>query len=804
MNKLKLPSVAVALSLATTAPVLANAASLTDERFMTAAEFNLRNDKYNLNKNDSPSHPNSTSKYNIYRTDVSKPTVSAYVSNWGQYARDVNLMDQAAAYDKIIASFFGLCGSNVADPLVTSAVDSLIEICGVVGGKKYELMSTDIWGDFQSPLHGVIQPQWADYQTTAASFWYNGVGHTGQEPGGFMGQLKQIKKQHPEKTIAMSIFGWSLSEPASQMAAHPENRKVFVDSLVNALKTFPFFTQVDIDWEYPGAPSADYTPWTENDAENYATLIREIKAAFTQNNLSHVQLAIAAPAPVNKLSAAGVKDLVDAGLDIIHLMTYDFFGIPWAEKLTHSANLKGYDGSDWSAEQAIDYLIDVEGVPAKKIHLGYTTYSRSAAGAQITSFSPLEGTYSSPTDTNRPPLGDQTGGSFESGVYEWYDLEKEFLNITESDGVSFNSDKKTKGYKIYTDFQANADYIYSEERNFYISIDTPRSTYTKAKYVQDRELGGIFTWMADYDTGYLVNAAREGLGYQIQQQRVYMDNIINTCGVNIEGAQACSDLTNLVSTIVELSSNAGDDFKVNEINKPYVLNGSGSTGSISEYNWKITEALGVDINSIVLSSNDKKSPTITFNKEPKSEGAFVILRLQVSDAEGELSNDTVRVSFDIEESQNSAPTAKLSGPSVVDSGVTVTLDASKSNDVDNDRLTYRWAAPSGVNLSNNGSMATFTSGEFDADTPLTFTVEVSDGDYTDIARHTVTVKGKVVGGGDIPQYVHGTPYSAGDTVFNAGGEFECKPWPYTGWCSGAKWAYAPGTGLYWQQAWIKK
>ncbi|PMI94168.1 hypothetical protein BCU63_12925 [Vibrio splendidus] len=212
----------------------------------------------------------------------------------------------------------------------------------------------------------------------------------------------------------------------------------------------------------------------------------------------------------------------------------------------------------------------------------------------------------------------------------------------------------------------------------------------------------------------------------------------------------------------------------------------------------------MDINSIVLSSNDKKSPTITFNKEPKSEGAFVILRLQVSDAEGELSNDTVRVSFDIEESQNSAPTAKLSGPSVVDSGVTVTLDASKSNDVDNDRLTYRWAAPSGVNLSNNGSMATFTSGEFDADTPLTFTVEVSDGDYTDIARHTVTVKGKVVGGGDIPQYVHGTPYSAGDTVFNAGGEFECKPWPYTGWCSGAKWAYAPGTGLYWQQAWIKK
>jgi len=34
--------------------------------------------------------------------------------------------------------------------------------------------------------------------------------------------------------------------------------------------------------------------------------------------------------------------------------------------------------------------------------------------------------------------------------------------------------------------------------------------------------------------------------------------------------------------------------------------------------------------------------------------------------------------------------------------------------------------------------------------------------------------------------------------------YECKPYPYSGWCNGAAWAYAPGTGTYWNDAWILK
>jgi hypothetical protein len=49
-------------------------------------------------------------------------------------------------------------------------------------------------------------------------------------------------------------------------------------------------------------------------------------------------------------------------------------------------------------------------------------------------------------------------------------------------------------------------------------------------------------------------------------------------------------------------------------------------------------------------------------------------------------------------------------------------------------------------------------------------------------------------------YQPGTQYAAGDRVMNGGNAYECKPYPYSGWCSIGG-AYAPGTGSNWQDAW---
>lgn len=49
------------------------------------------------------------------------------------------------------------------------------------------------------------------------------------------------------------------------------------------------------------------------------------------------------------------------------------------------------------------------------------------------------------------------------------------------------------------------------------------------------------------------------------------------------------------------------------------------------------------------------------------------------------------------------------------------------------------------------------------------------------------------------QFVAGTNYTLGAVVTNAGGVYTCK---VPGWCaSTAAWAYAPGTGAHWQEAW---
>lgn len=56
----------------------------------------------------------------------------------------------------------------------------------------------------------------------------------------------------------------------------------------------------------------------------------------------------------------------------------------------------------------------------------------------------------------------------------------------------------------------------------------------------------------------------------------------------------------------------------------------------------------------------------------------------------------------------------------------------------------------------------------------------------------------------IADYQENSGYVAGSKVKNAGRQYECKPFPYSGWCNGASWAYAPGTGAYWSDAWTDK
>ncbi|PIB12355.1 chitinase [Vibrio rotiferianus CAIM 577 = LMG 21460] len=75
---------------------------------------------------------------------------------------------------------------------------------------------------------------------------------------------------------------------------------------------------------------------------------------------------------------------------------------------------------------------------------------------------------------------------------------------------------------------------------------------------------------------------------------------------------------------------------------------------------------------------------------------------------------------------------------------------------------------------------------------------------TDSANQTTTTQRSVIvsDGSSYPPYESGKTYEAGDIVTGSDGNlYQCKPWPYTGWCSNP--SYAPGETVYWSDAWDK-
>lgn len=63
------------------------------------------------------------------------------------------------------------------------------------------------------------------------------------------------------------------------------------------------------------------------------------------------------------------------------------------------------------------------------------------------------------------------------------------------------------------------------------------------------------------------------------------------------------------------------------------------------------------------------------------------------------------------------------------------------------------------------------------------------------------------GGGGTVDYVYPTgisSYKAGTIVRGSDGQrYQCKPYPYSGWCSQSPTHYAPGSGSHWQDAWTR-
>jgi GH18 family chitinase len=131
--------------------------------------------------------------------------------------------------------------------------------------------------------------------------------------------------------------------------------------------------------------------------------------------------------------------------------------------------------------------------------------------------------------------------------------------------------------------------------------------------------------------------------------------------------------------------------------------------------------------------------------------------------------------------------------------VTVSATATDSDGIFNVTFKYKESQDATwTSLTTTGSYAA-TLSNLQPGTYTISAVAIDNKNDFSVSCITVVVKGVC---SDVADYTPTGGYSAGSVVVNAGKKYQCKPWPFSGWCNGAPAAYAPGTGSHWESAWI--
>lgn len=155
---------------------------------------------------------------------------------------------------------------------------------------------------------------------------------------------------------------------------------------------------------------------------------------------------------------------------------------------------------------------------------------------------------------------------------------------------------------------------------------------------------------------------------------------------------------------------------------------------------------------------------------------------------------------------NHAPVAHIAGPiGAVDAGAKVSLSAEGSKDEDGNPLTYTWRSQDGQTVTGlDKAVVTFNAPEAATPQQVEISLTVSDGELSSTTSYLLNVKAKAATPSEdetYPAWSANSKYKAGDIVNNHGKLFQCKPFPYSGWCNNAPAYYEPGAGLAWADAW---
>jgi chitinase len=301
-------------------------------------------------------------------------------------------------------------------------------------------------------------------------------------------QLLILKANHPDVKTLISVGGWTWSTYFSNVALTPLSRATFSASCMEFIDEYGF-DGIDIDWEYPvsgGLPTVIHRP---EDRRNFTLLMAELHRQLDSLEIVNSQqyfLSIAAPAGPANIANIEV-DSISQYLDWINVMTYDFHG-PWGGLPDAVTNFNSplflapddplpepYH-SQFNLDSAMDTYLAL-GVPNTKLHSGLAFYGRG---------------FGSVANTNNGLFAPYNGpcwqGTWEAGVFDYWDLAEHYINIA--------------GYVSYWHNSAKVPWLFNPSTQVMISYDDTVSIEEKGDYILDNDLAGTMFWefSADRDS----------------------------------------------------------------------------------------------------------------------------------------------------------------------------------------------------------------------------------------------------------------------------------------------------------------